>query len=334
MSWEKESLWEKSKFFMEKAFSGPLDESDFGLWCSFGLETLARAVVSSVSPALLAEPDREQKNILYALGRPTDRTQPKSLSNSQVFILCQKLFADFTSEHKKSAIALLNRRNEELHTGTAAFEQYPMQQWIVGFYKCCSVLCNEMDEQLATLLGDEQAKIAGQRLRESETEVIQQVKDSIAAHHKVFESYADEEKGEAKQKAEETVKKLIYQHHLYQRHHKVSCPSCSSDAAVAGPAFGLEDVKYTEDKIVTKQLVIPNEFSCTACNLKLSGYAELNIAELGRRYIQTSCISPEDYFGLLNPDDYVISDLVEDHLLENPHIIDDHLRARMEDDNE
>jgi len=251
MSWEKDPLWVKSKFFMEKAFSGPRDESDLGLWCSFGLEALARAAVASVSPALLAEPDRDHKNVLYALGRPSDRSQPKSLSTSQVLVLCQKLFADFTPDHLQSALALLNRRNEELHTGTAAFEQYQMQQWIVGFYRCCSVLCSELQETLETLLGPEQADIAAQILNDSTKEVKQKVQNKIASHRGVFESYEDDKKSSAKESASEDVKKLVY-----QRHHKVTCPACSSDAVVEGPAFGLESVEYVEDEIVTKQSVI------------------------------------------------------------------------------
>lgn len=330
MSWEKEPLWVKSMFFMEKAFSGPKDESDLGLWCSFGLESLARAAVASVSPALLAEPDREQKNLLYALGRPSDRSQPKSLSTSQVFVLCQKLFADFTPDHLQSALALLNRRNEELHTGTAAFEQYQMQQWIVGFYRCCFVLSAELAETLETLLGQEQAIIAEQLLKDSATEVKQKVGNKIASHRGVFESYEDDKKQSAKENASEVVKKLVY-----QRHHKVPCPACGSDAAVEGPAFGLESVESIDDEIVTKQSVIPNEFSCSACNLKLSGYAELSTAGLGNKYTRTSYITPEDYFGMLNPEDsYAISDLVEEHLRANPDVVDEYVRAQMEYNNE
>jgi hypothetical protein len=68
MIWERDPLWAKAKLFLERAFEYPADDPQHGLWCSFGLELLARAAVASVSPTLLAEPDRDHQNLLHALG--------------------------------------------------------------------------------------------------------------------------------------------------------------------------------------------------------------------------------------------------------------------------
>jgi hypothetical protein len=69
MSWERDPLWAKSRLFFERAFEQPPEDPLFGLWCSLGLELLARAALASVSPTLLAEPDKEHRFLLHALNR-------------------------------------------------------------------------------------------------------------------------------------------------------------------------------------------------------------------------------------------------------------------------
>ena len=78
MSWERETLWIKSKLFFEKGFDEEKEGPYFGLWCSMGLELLARAAIANFSPTLLAEPDREQQNILHALGLGSSKSNKKS----------------------------------------------------------------------------------------------------------------------------------------------------------------------------------------------------------------------------------------------------------------
>lgn len=50
MSWEREPLWSKARLFFEKAFSEERENPAFGLWCTMGLELLARSAISSISP--------------------------------------------------------------------------------------------------------------------------------------------------------------------------------------------------------------------------------------------------------------------------------------------
>src|ERR1035438_5591571 len=101
MSWERDPLWAKSRLFFERALNTRREDPAFGLWCSLGLELLARAALASISPALLAEPDREHKNLLHAIHRQFEIPQPKSINASLVFQLCAKIFPTFTSEDSK-----------------------------------------------------------------------------------------------------------------------------------------------------------------------------------------------------------------------------------------
>ena len=69
MSWERDPLWAKARLFFGRAFDEPRDDPRFGLWCSLGLELLARAALASISPTLLAAPENTHRYLLHALGR-------------------------------------------------------------------------------------------------------------------------------------------------------------------------------------------------------------------------------------------------------------------------
>src|ERR1017187_2516028 len=105
MIWERDPLVAKSKLFFERAFEEPAESPLFGLWCSLGLELLARAAVASISPTLLAEPDRDHRHLLHALNRGNDKSAPQSINTNQVFTLCQMLFQQFTKDDFTSSMA-------------------------------------------------------------------------------------------------------------------------------------------------------------------------------------------------------------------------------------
>ena len=128
MSWDRETLWAKSRLYFERAFETDREEDTFGLWCAMGLELLARSSVAKFSPTLLAEPDKEHKYLLIALGLGSAKVSKRSIATSQVLGLCKTLIPDFTEEEVKRASALTGRRNEELHSGSAAFQEYSTQQ--------------------------------------------------------------------------------------------------------------------------------------------------------------------------------------------------------------
>lgn len=332
MSWERDALWAKSKLYFERAFACPREDPTFGLWCALALELLARSAVASVSPTLLAEPDRDHRNLLHALGRGSSKVTPSSIGAVQIISLCQTLFEKFTPDDFTAAKALFNRRNAELHTGAAAFGEYTTQQWITGLYQCCRSLCESMDEPLEALLGDSEAEIAKQVIDDAKSEEQNKVRGLIAAHKKVFERYDEDKRKQLLEEADKISSKLAF-----QRHHRVTCPACGGPATVQGTTFGPVAVKHADDEVVTTQAVLPNEFECSSCGLGFASYGELKVAGLGDQYTRTSTYSPEDYFGLVDPSDsYSMREYVDRHLAENPDILEDHLRqlAAQEYDNE
>ena len=146
MSWEKDTLVAKAKLFFGYAFECQREDTRFGLFSAMGLELLARAALAKISPTLLAEPDADHKHLLHALGIGESRVNKKSIATSRAISLCQQLIPEFTSDDFKSAQALINRRNDELHTGASAFSEYTTQKWISGFYRCCKILSGSLGE--------------------------------------------------------------------------------------------------------------------------------------------------------------------------------------------
>lgn len=298
MSWERDPLWAKARLFFERALAESRDEPTFGLWCSLGLELLARAALSSISPTLLAEPDNEHKYLLHALNRGSERVPRKSISASQVLNLCRSLFQEFSEDDHKVCMALINRRNEELHTGAAAFDEYQPTQWLAGFYRACRSLTAALGESLQTLFGDAEAGVAETIITEKQNDVRQRVVSTVAAHRKVFQSKLEEEKTRLADEAETEGR-----HMSWQGVHRVKCPACQCVAGVEGASFGDEHVTNDEDEIIVRQPVSPTKFSCSACGLTLQGYAELEAANLGGHYTRRTTYSPEEYYGLVHPDD-------------------------------
>lgn len=307
MSWEREPLLTKAKLFFEHAFNESREEPLFGLWCSLGLELLGRAALSSISPTLLAEPNSEHKYLLHALNHGSERVPRKSINSSLVFTLCRDLFPQFTEDDFKLAISLMNRRNEELHTGKAAYEEYQSGKWLAGFYRTCDNLCEILDENLEDIFGQEEAQIANGILIENRNEVLQKVNSLIAAHKKVFDAKLIDEKEKIKSREEALGKELAA-----KRHHQVTCPACNCVATLQGIAFGKEKVYQEENTIIVRQAVSPTSFECRACELKLSGYAELEAAKLGSQYTRRTTFTPEEYYGLIDPDN--LDEYVKDNL--------------------
>lgn len=296
MNWSKDALFQKAKLFFGKAFEEEKDSPFYGIFCALGLELLARAAVSTISPALLADPGNAQANILYALGKKDASFKPKSLIISQVFSICKEVISNFTDDCYKISMALVERRNEELHTGASAFAEYNQDKWIAGLYQCCQVLVQSMGESLESLLGREEAIIAEELIAQDAEKVKKEVLEKISAHKKVFEDRikdADDRGAGIIAKGEIAIDLLTH-----KGYHKVECPCCGNFALIYGkePEFGRETID--DDEVVVKKDVIPSSFKCDVCNLKLSSYAELKAANLPLHYTTTETYDPVEYFGI------------------------------------
>ncbi len=297
MSWKKADLLIKSKLFFEKAFKEDQEEIFFGLYCAMGLELLGRSAIANINPVLLAEPEKDQLNILHALDL-SSIAKKKTIATSQVFNLCKHLINEFTEANFKSAMALVNRRNEEVHTGTVAFEEYKTHQWIEGFYKCCKVLVESVGETLEDIFDEDIAKSAIVFIEEADEKILSKTKTLIAAHANVFNAKDEEVRSKLKAEAEKQAEILSF-----KKHHKVTCPACKCIATVEGEVYGKINVENADDEIITRQSVMPTKFNCSACELKLDSYAKLKAANISEHFTHRIHYSPEEYYDMIDIND-------------------------------
>ena len=138
---------------------------------------------------------------------------------------------------KVAALALVNRRNDELHTGSSAFQEYPSKIWLAGFYRACHLLAEAMGETLESLFSTENAKVANEILAKNQAQVKSRILSLIAAHQKVFLEKSPED-----QKAASESARTIGEQLAHKRHHRVTCLlqfrcDCSRAALREGKRF-------------------------------------------------------------------------------------------------
>jgi hypothetical protein len=188
MMWSFDSLWQKSKLYMQRALAAEREGPLFPFWATLALEFLGRATLAQIHPTLLADPgDQAGDNLFYACGH-TSPKQPRSIMAKTVFLRCQRVVADFTNNEGEFCLALIDWRNRELHTGDAAFEDSGTQFWLADFYRIAKLLLNGMGKTLSDFVGAGEAGAAEEMILAVEGKAKKAALDAIAAAKRAFEA--------------------------------------------------------------------------------------------------------------------------------------------------
>ena len=295
MNWSKDALISKAKIYFSRAFEEERDSLFFGLNCALGLELLARAALAKISPTLLADPS-SQTNLFYALGLKEEGVKPSSIVSNKVIKLCGELISDFNTDLQKVCILILERRNEELHTGGGGFAEYNIDNWIAGFYKACQVLGSFIGENFETLFGREVAREANQIILQDTEKIKKTVLDKISARKKTYDEDFANRPEEIKEQI--TLSKKRMMELVHSGYHKVECPCCKNEAVIWGfePLSSHDTIE--DDFVIVRKAITANFFRCDVCKLKLTSYAELKAAGLPLHYTNTYQFDPTEYFGI------------------------------------
>jgi hypothetical protein len=290
-----EALYLKAQRYLQRMSQLDSDDWEYALWAGFTLEFLARAALANISPALLAEGDKNWSNLYYALGfTPTEeKFSPKSIAISEVFKRLAAILPSFTKEHESFGITHTGRRNSELHSGELSFDGVKGSSWQPRFYQLCEVLLVSMGMTLKDFVGDAEA-VARQLIESAADDTAKAVKGDVDAHQKVWL---------AKNEAERNT--LISQASVWatrQSGHRVSCPACTSQALVIGAPVSAPVKKLSDDEIIETQEYLPNQFECIACGLKVAGLSRLTVIGLGDRYKKKQVYDAAEYYA--PEDDY------------------------------
>jgi hypothetical protein len=294
--WSFDALWQKSKLYAQRAIEQDRDGPLFPLWASLALELLGRGKLAQIHPALLADP-REPDNIMFAFGFEST-TPPKSVPVKTVFRRCQRTIPDFTEKEFAIAMSLMDRRNEELHAGNPAFEDFPTRLWLADYFRIASIILSSLNLGLEDLFGAEEAVAAQRMIDEANTEALGDVMRAIAQARDAFSGLDEAEKDRRHQ-----VQKGVLSR-AGEDTKKVPCPACDCTALIEGELVRTREPRLEEDVIVQDILMLPTKLTCYCCSLSLYNYSNLHAAELGGQYEVRRYIDPSEYYGLTDPSEY------------------------------
>ena len=293
MVWEEQALWQKAKLFADRAFELDREESVFPLWAILAMELLARASLAHVHPALLAD-QRNGGNLLYAFGYGSE-SAPKSVPAKTVFSRCSKIVPHFTEREEKRCMALIERRNSELHSGELAFESFSTASWLAEYFMSCRVLVEFQGKTLEELFGPDEAAAAIEMIDNVAATVRDAVKQKIADAKAAFFDLAEGEQIARKNRDRP-------RHHLTNRAQE--CPACSNSATVSGKIVRADEPKTDGELLFRDIHVLPTMLACSACDLILRDHGELHAAGLGGQYTVSEDLDPVDHFGFYEEPDY------------------------------
>ena len=268
----------------------PKEEWRFALWSSLTLELLLRAALARVSPVLLAE-GRDWNHVYFALGNTprAPRYVPRSVSITDVANRLELILDSFTPELKAFCVKHLETRNEELHTGSAAFDASGTG-WQATFFSVCDVLTKSLGTDLSYLFGDAEAGIAQTLIQASRDESAVAVKKVIAQFKKSWNSKRRHER--------ETLVKQALVWATRHEGHRVACPACSSAALLTGSPAG-DPIQLIDGSTITeKQYVLPAQLECVACGLRIAGLSRLGAAGFGEGFTSTAVFDISEYYAL------------------------------------
>jgi hypothetical protein len=293
--WEYELLWNKCKAYAQKAMQESREDQMFPFWSALVLEFLGRATLAKVHPVLLADP-REGDNILYVFGYSKSNSTPKSIVAKTVFSRCIQIVPNFTQKEMDICLALMDRRNEELHSGSLAFHEYDTRLWLADYYKVCKILLDFSNIGLIDLFGNEEAVAAEEMITETDKKLIADVKKRIDEVKTDFEKFKKEDR-ESKQKSGSQMANTVLK--INQLHAKIEkCICCDASAVIIGKTISVSEAKLKDDRIIQENIILPTNFICYSCGIELNGHQELKIANYGGQFTVKEEWEPAEYHGI------------------------------------
>ena len=287
-AWDSDNLWLKAKFFIDRANEFDQASSDFAFWSALSLECLARSALTSIHPALNADP-REDLNLLYPFGFELT-SKPRSLPAHSVYIRLEKVIEEFSKRHRECCDFVALLRNAFLHTAELPYENLATSKWLPRYYDTVNVLNRFMKKQMSDFLGPEVAGSAIELILALNEERLGAVKSKIAAHAKVFEGKSKEEQVKLLQVGKILAPTLELGEVVR------SCPSCGGDGILSGDKVKEFPEKYQDEELTVDVQYLATHFRCACCGLVIKGVDEVVHAGLSTHFLGTISTSLHDLY--------------------------------------
>jgi hypothetical protein len=295
-AWDPEALFLKAQRYAQRMAEEDSGSWEYALWSSLSLELLARAALSNVSPALLADTDKNWSSLYHSLGfNPTEpKFSPKSIPITDVLRRLTSILPEFNQEFESFCVLHTGRRNAELHSGETTFDGVRGSSWQPRFFQACEALLASMGLRLDDFVGVDEAEVASKLIAAAADDSAKAVRGDVEAHRKVWLAKGDDERSTLTASARVWATR--------QAGHRVVCPACQSVALVNGEPISVPNQKLEDDQIVETQQHLPSNFQCIACSLKILGLSRLSAVNLGDRYTKTETYDAAEYYA--PQDDY------------------------------
>jgi hypothetical protein len=309
--WDQDTLWEKTKLYIARASTEEQEGVLFPFWSILALELLARTVVASVHPALLADP-QSGPNMLYAFGYGKPE-RPRSVPASTVFKRCSVIVEDFTEGDVNGAIGLIELRNEELHSAGTPFAGLKTAVWLPDFYRLCKVLLRALDKELDDLFSEEEARAAETMIEAAAESLETEVNEYVAEVRAEFERLGEEEQERRRAIAErvvaEQLERAITVHDLGEA---LECTACGARAWKSGEFVRAGEPQAGEEYIVQEIVKIPTRLHCASCGLDISGHGRMHALGQGGLFTGQVHEDPASFYGIeFDISDVDLSELYE-----------------------
>ncbi|NVN88611.1 MAG: hypothetical protein HXX15_21235 [Rhodopseudomonas sp.] len=306
--WSRDSLWNKGKTYINRAFEEDRKSEMFPFFACLGLEFLGRAALASVHPALLADP-QDGKNILYAFGFPAT-AKPISIPANTVYSRLKFVVTDFSEDDFNFCSKMSNLRNLELHTGAFAYSGLPSGQWVVNFYRVIEKIIRSLGNTLEDALGSEHAKQVSAAIAKAAQDVTKEVRERVGKIKGGLKVLSAEEISARQTTHEPKFVSMLHKSGVgfFAR----ECPACGSKGYLVGIPIGAQTPRLRDGEIVSQKIFWPSKFECKVCDLKLNGYEELQVVDLGDEIVDEDTHDPVDYFGI-DVSEYITDDMLEAH---------------------
>lgn len=288
MYWSYDNLWQKTKVYADRAMRERREGPLFPFWASLTLEFLARAALARVHPVLLADP-RGDESILYAFGYPAKA--PLSVPMKTVVSRCKSTVKGFTDEESKVALSLSQRRNDELHTGHPAFEDFPTRIWLADFFKTSKLLLIHQGKSLENLFGIEEAAAAETMISAADKQIIAEAIKIFKRVAIEFEKLPEEEKSIRKSLGSKEAQKKLSESGGF-----APCPACQAQALITGQVVSKSEPRLEDDDIVIDTIILPTNLRCYSCDLELTTHGSLHALDFGGQITHEYRIRAVEYY--------------------------------------
>lgn len=295
--WDKDTLWEKTKLYVERAAAEEQEGVLFPFWSILALELLGRTALASVHPALLADP-RTGEDLLHAFGYGNP-SRPRSVPAATVFRRCSTIVEDFTDGDVNGAIGLIDLRNEELHSGGTPFAGLQTGVWLADYYRLCQILLRFLEKELSDLFGEDEARAAQQMIEGAAEELETEVKQYVADQRKLFEALSPDQQDEKRALAERVVASREEASAVPANIGvRLDCPACGSAAWMSGEFVRAGEPQAGEESIVQEIVKIPTALDCAACGLQLTTHGRLHAIGLGGLFTGELHEDPASFYNI------------------------------------